>query len=115
MRAVVAIGARRLLRGVLRRAAALVVTRYRERLSPDTDLMGDIETRFERAVKIIRRDLHARGESLASELVRRLTPYEDAIVEAIRSWVWRNARKLAEATDSKEERGDSGRAWRRLS
>ena len=86
---------------------------YRKRLSPDTDPLEDIETRFERAVTLIRQDIHRRGESLAPDLVRRLAPYEDATVEAMRAWVRRNAQKLAEATDSSEESGDGGRSWRR--
>ena len=89
------------------------MTRYRQRLSPGTDPVEDIETRFERAVALIRQDIHERGESLAPELVRRLAPYEDATIEAMRAWVRRNSQKLAEATDSSEENRESGRAWRR--
>jgi hypothetical protein len=113
VRALVTSGARRLLGRSLRMATALAITRYRKHLSPDTDPLEDMETRFERAVTLIRQDIHKRGESLAPDLVRRLAPYEDATVEAVRAWVRRNAQKLAEATDSSEELGDSGRAWRR--
>lgn len=113
VRALVAIWTRRLFRRSLRIAATLAVTRYKQHLSPDTDPLDDIETRFERAVALIRQDIHKRGESLSPDLVRRLAPYEDAAVEALRAWVRRNAQKLAKATDSNDEVGDSGRTWRR--
>ena len=113
VRALVARGTRRVLKLTLLAAVGFAVKRYRQRLSPGTDPLDDIETRFERAVELIRRDLHERGESLSPELVRRLAPYEDATVEAVRAWVRRNAQKLAEATDSSEENGENGRGWRR--
>jgi len=111
--ALVTRGARRLLWPSLRMATALAITRYRKQMGPDTDPLKDMETRFERAVTLIREDIHKRGESLAPDLVRRLAPYEDATVEAVRAWVRQNAQKLAESTDSSEDLGDSGRAWRR--
>ena len=113
VRVLVAIGIRRVFKLSLLAAVGFAVKRYKERLSPNTDPLEDIETRFERAVTLIRQDIHNRGESLSPELVRRLTPYEDATVEALRSWVRRNAQKLAEATESKDEVGDNGRGWRR--
>jgi hypothetical protein len=114
IRLLVAGGGRKLLGLTTLAAIGYAAKRYRQRLSPDTDPLEDIETRFDRAVEFVRRDLHGRGESLSPDLVRRLAPYEDATVEAIRSWVRRNAQKLAEATDSSVEAGGSGRGWRRV-
>ena len=113
VRVLVATGKRRVLKLSVLAALGFAAKLYRKRLSPDTDPLEDIETRFERAVTLIRQDIHKRGEALAPDLVRRLTPYEDATVEAVRAWVRRNAQKLAEATESKEQAGDNGRGWRR--